>query len=134
MPIEYKDAPANTHDGTPLFEGHMTLFDAMLAWEENELDESQTTDLFQRLVDNGMAWSLQASTTLDRCWLSRSPSSPRCWNLWGSGMTIETNREDAPTSSTFKLNQTHSSNQRREETKHGQSSPDSQTSPPSRKA
>jgi hypothetical protein len=56
---EYKDAPAPTPDGTPLFEGHLTLFDAMLAWEEGELTNDQTTDLFQRLVDNGMAWTLQ---------------------------------------------------------------------------
>ena len=35
------------------------LFDSMLAWEEGELNEDETVVLFQHLVDNGMAWTLQ---------------------------------------------------------------------------
>jgi hypothetical protein len=31
----------------------------MIAWENGELDEDGTVALFQELVDNGMAWSLQ---------------------------------------------------------------------------
>ena len=37
----------------------MNLFTAMLAFEDGELDEDGVIDLFQALVDNGMAWSLQ---------------------------------------------------------------------------
>ena len=31
----------------------------MMAYEEGQLDEDQMVTLFQRLVDNGMAWTLQ---------------------------------------------------------------------------
>lgn len=31
----------------------------MVAWEEGELSEEGTRDLFQALVNNGMAWRLQ---------------------------------------------------------------------------
>jgi hypothetical protein len=31
----------------------------IMAWEEGSLNEEQTVKLFQALVDNGMAWSLQ---------------------------------------------------------------------------
>jgi hypothetical protein len=37
----------------------LQLFDSMLAWEEGELNEDEIVVLFQRLVDNGMAWTLQ---------------------------------------------------------------------------
>lgn len=33
----------------------------IIAFESGELDNEQTIELFQRLVDNGMAWSLQGS-------------------------------------------------------------------------
>lgn len=36
-----------------------TFFDSMLAWEEGELNDDETVVLFQHLVDNGMAWTLQ---------------------------------------------------------------------------
>lgn len=39
----------------------MNLLDAMMAWESGELDGDETVALFQTLVDNGMAWSLQGS-------------------------------------------------------------------------
>lgn len=32
---------------------------AIIAYEEGELDEEKTIELFQHLVDNGHAWSLQ---------------------------------------------------------------------------
>lgn len=35
------------------------LLGAMMAWESGDLDEDDTVVLFQHLVDNGMAWSLQ---------------------------------------------------------------------------
>lgn len=33
--------------------------DAMIAWEQGELDEEETTALFQRLVESGLIWQLQ---------------------------------------------------------------------------
>lgn len=37
----------------------MNLFDQMMAWESGELDDEGAVALFQALIDNGMAWSLQ---------------------------------------------------------------------------
>ena len=39
----------------------MPTFDQILAFENNELDDAQIVDLFQQLVDSGMAWTLQGS-------------------------------------------------------------------------
>jgi len=36
-----------------------STFDLMMAWEGGEITEDETTDLFQRLIDNGQAWTLQ---------------------------------------------------------------------------
>jgi hypothetical protein len=33
----------------------------MMAYEEGELDEDQTIDLFQSLINSGLAWQLQGS-------------------------------------------------------------------------
>lgn len=35
------------------------LTEAIIAYENCELDEGETVELFQRLIDNGMAWTLQ---------------------------------------------------------------------------
>ena len=35
------------------------FFDALIAYENGELDEDATVELFQHLVDNGHAWTLQ---------------------------------------------------------------------------
>ena len=37
----------------------MDQLDAMMAWENGELDEEGTVALFQSLVDSGLAWQLQ---------------------------------------------------------------------------
>lgn len=37
----------------------MTNVTAIIAYESGELDEAATIDLFQDLVDSGMAWQLQ---------------------------------------------------------------------------
>ena len=36
-------------------------FDLIIAYEQGELDDDAVIDLFQRLVDNGLAWQLQGS-------------------------------------------------------------------------
>jgi hypothetical protein len=40
---------------------NMDLFSSIMAFEQGELDEQQMLELFQNLVNNGMAWSLQGS-------------------------------------------------------------------------
>ena len=37
------------------------LVDDLTAWELGELDHDEEVELFQRLVDTGMAWQLQGS-------------------------------------------------------------------------
>ena len=37
----------------------MNLTDMIIAYEQGELDEEQMIELFQILVNNGMAWTLQ---------------------------------------------------------------------------
>ena len=37
------------------------LLGALVAFESGELDDDSTVDLFQRLVDSGMAWTLQGA-------------------------------------------------------------------------
>lgn len=36
----------------------MNKWDQMNKWENGELDDNQTIELFQKLIDNGMAWEL----------------------------------------------------------------------------
>lgn len=35
------------------------MIDGIIEYENGELDEQETIELFQRLIDNGMAWQLQ---------------------------------------------------------------------------
>jgi hypothetical protein len=35
--------------------------DAIIAYEQGELDEDETIELFQGLIDSGLAWQLQGS-------------------------------------------------------------------------
>ena len=37
----------------------MPNFDALMAYEQGELDIEDTFDLFQDLIDSGLAWQLQ---------------------------------------------------------------------------
>lgn len=37
------------------------IFELLMAWEDGVLDEQSETELFQRLIDCGLAWSLQGS-------------------------------------------------------------------------
>jgi len=37
----------------------MDRIDQMIAWENGDLDEADTVDLFQHLVNTGQAWQLQ---------------------------------------------------------------------------
>jgi hypothetical protein len=37
----------------------MNQLDAIMAYEQGDLDEAQTIELFQSLVDSGLAWQLQ---------------------------------------------------------------------------
>lgn len=39
--------------------GPLDYLDQMVDWENGSLDEEGTIELFQALVNNGMAWSLQ---------------------------------------------------------------------------
>lgn len=40
-------------------ETHHALADSIIAYESGELSDEETVRLFQRLVDSGMAWTLQ---------------------------------------------------------------------------
>lgn len=37
----------------------MRYLDAIIAYEQGELDDDATIELFQNLVDTGLAWTLQ---------------------------------------------------------------------------
>lgn len=37
----------------------MNQLDKIIAYENGDLDEIETIELFQELIDNGMAWTLQ---------------------------------------------------------------------------
>ena len=37
----------------------LQLFDMMMEFEDGNLSLAETVELFQKLIDNGMAWTLQ---------------------------------------------------------------------------
>ena len=39
----------------------LDLVDSIIAYESGELDEEEVVELFQSLIDNGRAWTLQGS-------------------------------------------------------------------------
>jgi len=39
----------------------MSMFDELMEYEAGELDEAHTVEMFQRLIDTGLAWQLQGS-------------------------------------------------------------------------
>lgn len=43
--------------------------DRMIAWEEGDLDEEQTVELFQELINSGLAWQLQGCYGRMAAWL-----------------------------------------------------------------
>ena len=45
------------------------IVNGIIAYENDELDQDQVIDLFQNLVDNGMAWSLQGHYGRTAEWL-----------------------------------------------------------------
>lgn len=47
----------NSETDTP----KMDLFSQIIAYESGELSEQETIELFQHLVDSGLAWRLQGS-------------------------------------------------------------------------
>jgi len=42
-------------------DGNSNLISKIIEYEDGTLDEEQVIELFQELVDNGMAWGLQGS-------------------------------------------------------------------------
>lgn len=39
----------------------MDYIDTLIAYEQGELDDDQTIDFFQELIDSGVVWNLQGS-------------------------------------------------------------------------
>ena len=39
----------------------MDLIDQLIGWEDGQLSEDETVDLFQNLVNSGLAWILQGA-------------------------------------------------------------------------
>ena len=50
----------------------MDQLDAMMAWEAGELDKEGTLELFQNLVNSGLAWQLQGCYGRTAAYLIRS--------------------------------------------------------------
>jgi hypothetical protein len=44
-----------------ILEKMMSEVDAIMAFESGELDDDGIIDLFQKLIDSGLAWKLQGS-------------------------------------------------------------------------
>lgn len=47
----------------------MDQLDKMIAWEQGDLDDDETVELFQELIDSGMAWQLQGCYGRTAAWL-----------------------------------------------------------------
>jgi len=47
----------------------MDQLSRMIAWEQGDLEQEETVDLFQELIDSGLVWQLQGVYGRQAVWL-----------------------------------------------------------------
>lgn len=52
---------SQSNPALPKFTGNYDVTSAIIAYEQGDLDDEGTVELFQNLVDTGLAWRLQGS-------------------------------------------------------------------------
>ncbi|MGH7175343.1 MAG: DUF7417 domain-containing protein [Minisyncoccia bacterium] len=71
----------------------------LMAWENGELDEEQTVELFQGLIDSGMAWRLQGCYGRQAARLIEAgycQPAPKCSDDPGTGRVYHCKSLDCP--------------------------------------